>query len=412
MPSVSEPLLAGEMQPAGDDAQLDSYAEHVRNLKVYAQAKPKIALETISSTAAKLVLFCTYAAFAVGVALDLHSQLTSHKSVRLNAATCRAGTYPTPHETSSCTRPHPSEPTRGTWEAYLTDLDNLYGSIKLEAYFPNGTARANITSFTEIYYDVYVDGCYERRDCIDGDLMPVLRIDNASTSLSTDSEILSSYAEDTFKIFDIFQNQESLANKGRVRSYFIQVKFHDNGMLLDGEWDAQYIFSYYSPHATIAESSIEVVLIACTLAFGVYWGVTLYRHEPNIDNWLPEQKWLSIFLLGLLFYQNPVYIVAIFQDKPELETVYTSQILSLASQAIQFVVWLFFADGFKRQFESTLSFYLPKVIFGSLLFALSVCVWTITFPSLYGDRSPLLSVQNWDHSLQLAYITVWKNLLV
>src|SRR3546814_20955086 len=61
-------------------------------LKVYAQAKPKIALETISSTAAKLVLFCTYAAFAVGIALDLHSQFTSHKTVRLNASACRVDT--------------------------------------------------------------------------------------------------------------------------------------------------------------------------------------------------------------------------------------------------------------------------------------------------------------------------------
>ena len=99
-----------------------------------------------------------------------------------------------------------------------------------------------------------------------------------------------------------------------------------------------------------------------------------------------SQKWIVVYFVALLLYQNPIYCVLVWLEHPSASSVYASYTLDAIGQATFFTVWLFFASAIYCRIN-TIYFYTSKVLFGLLILTSNMVVLTLQFPSLVIHRS-------------------------
>jgi hypothetical protein len=136
------------------------------------------------------------------------------------------------------------------------------------------------------------------------------------------------------------------------------------------------------PKQTIRNIFVVIIMLFFLFVFGFYIYVVYTYNKQSGTSWLSEQKWLVVYFLAVLLYQNPVTIVIDFSDKSTPTSAYSSYMLDQLSQALLFVIWLLFADSIHRTTKSLSYFYFPKLFLGFLIFVVGIFILTCQFPTL------------------------------
>lgn len=305
------------------------------------------------------------------------------------------------------------------WIGYANHFKNIISvglkvkNNNITSIVYNGTTITDddIIDGVEVRYTVELFACYKNSDC--GDVRPgyideswkkVIKMTNEKIKIDHIYQIGDESASATL-LGNTFQNQESLPNKGKVRSYLMWVYYEEDINLFSGNSDnIHYKFFNINRPLRKAGNAVLVVVLFCTLVvFGLYVR-TLLRNSPNFSKTLPEQKWIIYYFVALILYQNPVYCVICWMKDPDVKSVYTAYIFDAFAQASFFVIWLLFSDGLSRK-TSYYAFYIPKYLMGLLIFATSVVVLTLQFPTInaYDERSPVEAVYNWSYNTKITF---------
>lgn len=208
-----------------------------------------------------------------------------------------------------------------------------------------------------------------------------------------------------------FQNQESLPTKGNIRSYLVIVEYFNDidiiqvNKLHDRSIDIMYQFLLISRSTSYNGNVFRGALLAITLGIMCWYVTSLYQHNPMVTSWLHERKWIVLYFIALILYQNPVYCVICWWDHVSVEWIFASYALDNLAQAAFFYVWLLFSDSLSRKFKYVL-FYFPKVTMAALLFLSEMVVIVMQFPSVNPttDRSASLAVYNWSKNTKILFI--------
>ena len=157
----------------------------------------------------------------------------------------------------------------------------------------------------------------------------------------------------------------------------------------------QYKFESIDRETNRVADGLTVTLQILTICFFAWYCNMLYTSSAETEL-LTEQYWVVFYLAALILFQNPVYCVICWLDDPGPVPVFTYYILDSLSQVAFYVIWLCFADGLKRSNWKKV-FYIPKLVFGILIFTSNVVILIYQFPTLSPsiDRNALLAVNNW-----------------
>ncbi len=172
-----------------------------------------------------------------------------------------------------------------------------------------------------------------------------------------------------------------------------------------------YKFNVVSRPSAEITNGVTVALMFVTLVVLCVYIYILYdqkkQHKVKI---LSEQKWVVVYFVLLIMFQNPVYCVIVWYQLPSAVATYASYVMDYFAQSGLFVLWLLFADSLNRKNASPWRFYLPKVFFGLAIFTTGVVILTYQFPGLLStslegsQRSPVEAVVNWSQSAQQRFI--------
>ena len=345
--------------------------------QVYALNRPRILLEQVSKRTASLVFLITYVFFVGCFGFDLSgtlrqfrdaSQILSVNQTISNPNDCvikygqKWNCYIVPTNSSNQS---------STWVGSIADVGNVI-SVSLEYYASDN--RTDSSAFT-INYDVALYACLDSTFC------PISNATKSSSFqsgidawekvltlqdqyLAVDEVAISDKSSKTYdlEIFgNTFQNQEALPINGQIIAYLVIISYNsDNLQPLNPLY---YDFSLVTRGNTpVANALLPVILFFTIITFIAYL-YALYKHNPNHEEWLAEQKWIIFYLIALILYQNPVYCVLVFLDDPTSQAVFGCYLLDCLAQASFFTIWLFFANALQRKTNYVL-FYSSKIFFG------------------------------------------------
>jgi hypothetical protein len=404
----------------GSKRKKDSLAANI-----YAHNAPKIFLETVTAKTTTLVFAVTYIAFIVGFTYDI---LTVYKGFKtservLGAKSCS--------QQNISVSQHPKADfgcsSGASWNGLVTSLENVI-SVSLAvnqnniSTILNSKNSSKLESFN-LQYDLRLWACYLPYGCKNN----FASINDYSDSAwhkvielpSQSVFIPKKIAVDNLRfqvglLPNTFQNQESIPAHGKVQSYYFEVKFHDNPSgLFTGTnvvaFSVAYSVSVLShPQFYTASGVFSCVLIF--IAFGTLVGF-VYAMSIQKRRWLSEQKWICFYLVALILFINPFYCIIIWFQYVPVEAVFAFYVSDLLGQAAFFVVWLLFADSYRRKTSSQLEFYGPKILMGLCIFATSLAVLIYQFPDIDSEgklnqRSAVQAVQNWSDALKRTFIAV------
>jgi hypothetical protein len=318
------------------------------------------------------------------------------------------------------------------WIGHVANFENVI-AVALQGKLSNitdpiynGTKIKDDDFFQDIRisYDIELYTCYKNTEC---GLPPKSSLDlSFSSSLPSFSswKLVLSELQRKFHFGDIyqldeptatiqlipttFQNQPALPDNGIVISYFVYITYHktaDQYASFVKSSNYLYRFSNVNRNTSLLIRSLLPILIFLTLMIIFGYVTALYRKYDSLREALPEQRWILYFLIALIFFQNPIYCIALWQAQPSSGVVYAVYIFDALSQAAFFSIWLFFADGLNRYF-SYYKFYLPKIGLGLLIFGTNVVVITLSFPSITStlSRSPVEAVAMWNYDTKISFI--------
>ena len=225
----------------------------------------------------------------------------------------------------------------------------------------------------------------------EGHWKKVISLDNEKINVEKYYSVEDGESSTVTLLPNTFQNQETLPTQGKVKSYLVYIHF-DQVYSTYQAWDQiTYTLRDISrPDNRSAAVALPFVMAFTLVCFVVYVHAIFKFTRGQMDRALPEQKWLIVYFVAVLCFQNPIYCAISFLESPPPVAVYCCYILDAASQAVLIVVWLLFADGLRRQSDYHY-FYPPKIAVGLCVLAASVVVLTMQFPSVNtGDhRSPV-----------------------
>jgi len=372
---------------------------------------PKITMETLSSTGFNVILLITYLSFSAAIIMYLVLDSGSHGTIQMNSGLCGSNsTKSTSNYGSaySCSIDHMPYNQTSTFVGNISNLVNLIGDIELYVFIPASKVDNSTTYFIDMGLELKGCTSQQTEDCIFQDVL----------TLKKSFELKSYYKSDGTHmyrgiLFDTFQNQEILQNNGIIEAYHINATYLNHFEIITQDNIAYYEFHYYSVYNPLLMKIMQCILCGFTMIYAIIWFSALFQDERNPFKWLRERKWLSWFLLGLMFFQNPIYCVAqwyVGYSKITGWTAYLSSLMTFAGQAIIFTVFLLLADGIAS--NNTLGFYFPKISFGLLIFLMYALMISIDFPSIFDpERSSILSVMNWPEDLQKRYAIIGSILL-
>lgn len=134
-----------------------------------------------------------------------------------------------------------------------------------------------------------------------------------------------------------------------------------------------FTFAYQHAYPLKAFRVIETFMLLVTVTAIVAWCVWLYapRKGGKSAPILMERHWLTLLLLALLLYQDPIWCLGQWAPHSvRVSAKFSSQTCVSLGQSIFFVVWLLFVDGFRRcggrGMNLRPSFVVPKMGIGVL----------------------------------------------
>ena len=348
---------------------------------------------------------------------------------------CSSSFYPSsststdPPILSSCTTTEINSPlsSKTTFSSTMSNLGSILGRIDLQIVFPNGTDYGidNSTSYVSegsgtimLPYDLELFGCGKApsTSCTGDDWLKVLVL--------TSERSLIDFAEDSFgprnyraRLFSIFQNQENIINHGWVSSYKLQVALYNNTKLLSPETSQMYFdFGYDDIQTLPVEKSFRFMFFIFNLAVLVYWLMKNFTPSThtNFKTWVEEKKWITFLLIGTVFFQNPVLIVAQFTESPSIDLAVATKCSQIFSSALLGWVFLLFSDGMAFHSKTPFQFYFPKTLLMLLYLCASLVFELLSTPIFVNTkyRSPLLSTYNWSDEMKLVDLYLGAFLLI
>ncbi len=260
----------------------------------------------------------------------------------------------------------------------------------------------------KLRYQTYVYACYEESGCNPdaGDWVRVLESNTESVQLADGYNRNSERLEITL-LGNTFQNQEALPTRSLVRSYLLVVPYSTPNLnytfLLS---NAEYEFNTIDKQSTFITDIFVVLFLIATLAVFCWYSLYLYRRHQANKEILPEQKWIVYYLAALILFQNPIYCVICWSERPNENAVFAYYIVDSLSQTSFYVIWLLFSDGLKRKLQQGWLFYLPKLAIGTMIFCANVVILCYQFPSVTVNmsRDPLLAVENWSSDTKSVFV--------
>lgn len=394
--------------------------------RLYANNAPRIFLETITARTALIIIVATYAIFILGFGLDLNTIYKSFNSnkYKILANDCDNNNDVDNNHVWGCT-------SGKNWNSSITHLENVL-SIKLRVDQSNIThilAHAN-QSFV-MTYNSYLWACYNENGCDNNFALDdsytsdpnlwqqVLFKSHQSITINLpDTQDLSNeeYTLEIELIPNTFQNQESIPTNGLVKAYHVNIQYLEDPYGLftaptTSTNDTSYL-EYISYIVDISNRDQEVVADAFTIILMFFTIVLLCFYVYVLSkqkHLLSEQKWLVVYIVLVIFIQNPVYCVIVwFDSAPRPGDAYASYVLTYIAQSGLFILWLLFADSVHRKLNSKIVFYSPKVFIGLVILICGIAILTFQFPGVTpnGNRSrnAVEAVDNWSNDLKKNFI--------
>lgn len=432
-PTLNDKLIDGNSHEQKNESTIKAN-------QAYASTAPRIMIEILTARTTALLFIFTYLAFGLGFGLDIYWTVigfnSSNRQLQSNECSYDSNGITTDYSNvtgdTGCTY-KPSN-TSSQWAGIVTNLDNII-SIELKVEIKNFTDlyqnntlvapnEVNINDIT-LKYSTLVYCCYQGEGCgrefsddvvinphawysmYDSDSQSSLGLENTYDKYtSSASAILLGYT---------FQNQEALPMRGKVRSYLLYVNFtqeltDDNeeyAIQLTNETSVEYVVNVvtrpYNPLSYVA----GILLLLATAGLLVWYVRVLNDKYSSVSKWLPEQKWIVVYLGMIVLYQNPVFCVIVWMSQAPTGWIFCSYFIDAMAQSALFSIWLLFSDGLRRKIiTSRLQFYSPKIAFGLFLFMLQIVVLAFQFCSLnpgHSDRTPVESVENWLYNTKLTF---------
>mmetsp|Transcript_16006 Transcript_16006/g.24135 ORF Transcript_16006/g.24135 Transcript_16006/m.24135 type:complete len:1161 (-) Transcript_16006:137-3619(-) len=424
--SMKENLLQNDNSIPGEPETDEDNSVVFRS---YTSNAPKIMLETISARTATIILAVTYLTFALAFLFDLRSTMNGFRSGNkfLSSASCKSqgiitGDLNADYGCTQIADDNTSLTQDVVWVGHVHGFDNII-SVALQAKYRNVTSVSlNGTTLDDdeelqditIQYDVTLYACYHDKSCGSVSSTGQESGTNHWKKVLTDTgrEVT---VGDVYNIGDdsatvqllpnTFQNQESLPDNGKVKSYLVYVTYKGTQPYFVSSSEVEYKFANINRSSYFAARVMLQFCVFCTLlTIAVYVRGLLARYK-SLAHALPEQRWLLWYMMALVLFQNPVYCVITWHSSPSPDAVYTAYFIDAFAQASFFTIWLIYADGLRRQFNYY-TFYVPKLVMGLLLFATNLVVTTLQFPSVSNDleRSPVTAVSEWSYNTKISFI--------
>lgn len=382
--------------------------------QIYATNAPKIFLEVLSARSTTFVFAITYIAFIIGFAIDIDS------------------TY------KGFTASNMISPGVGILSnSYSIEIKSLSNIISVQVSVQQRNISKLVANNTgddlTMIYDASIWACYIADGCgqnfatnrkIDQNDFwhEVVAVKSMGISIPVDSIEKNTVSVDL--IPTTFQNQESIPQRGKVRSYFLSVDYSRNpyNLFLSSpnfnlrDPNVLYTVSVFTrPATTITSGSFFVIflIIVCSTLISF-----IYVMIKQKKKWLSEQIWCVFYLIALIFAINPIFCVIIWLDNQSPLIIFIFYIFDAMGNSSFIVVWLMFADNISKKTVSKLTFYGPKILIGFATFVLTIASTIYQFPtlsplgSLNSLRSPVQAVTNWMPELLLSYTAVSIAVLV
>jgi len=419
---------------------------------------PHILLETINARTAGVIIIATYVVFLVCMIIDFNTTVGtfygSNNDIHLGSRICGARNYSL-------------QSTGGTWGCWSSlkswhgKVDNLsnillvtlnvnqqnvsrintavnYSSNSINSSSSSSSSSSSGSSTSSdpyMYYNVDLYACFQRDGCYDKftktnggsnayNWQKVLSKSGYGQNLlesSSDKNLASANTQKQPKVgytlFSIFQNQESLPTNGLVKSYYIQVNFlfeqvsflplstlggGDGEQEQDSSGSSGFTLTVASRPPSLGYNVATIFLFVLTVfILSIY---LLIMRRKAWKDWLQEQKWIAAYLIFLIMYQNPLYIIVNFNASPG--GAFAAYFFGDMAQASFLILWLCLADSINAQEMSTANFYYPKILVGLSIFLTNMIILSFQFPSFSpaSMRSPVEAVYNWNSSDKLLFI--------
>jgi hypothetical protein len=310
------------------------------------------------------------------------------------------------------------------WVGHVRHFENVI-SVALQSKYKNVTGVLLNGTYVDddatlddlkFEFDLSLYCCYHNSGCGDisvtaigksntgSDWMLVLSEKNAVVTVSDVYQVGDDSA--TIQLLsNIFQNQETLPDNGKIKSYLVFVTYRGKQPYFQSTSDITYKFANINRSSSLAAKILLQFCVFFTLAMIVLYVRALKARYTSIYHALPEQRWILLYMFALVLFQNPVYCVVVWSKDPAPEVVFSAYVLDSAAQASFFTLWLILADGWKRQL-SYYSFYLPKIAMGLLIFGTNLVMLILQFPSISPSvhRSPVVAVSMWSKDTKLSII--------
>lgn len=397
----------------------------------YSEVAPRILLETLSGRTCTLVLLTTWLAFVICFVLDVKGTLASFDGGKhvLSASPCESAEQYNPSSTGCTSLASQS------WNGSLLQLSNIV-SVGLNVYTDNITAvqekyiEYNATTIA-LEYSASIWACYLPSGCGTD-----FTYDPQNNALSTWKLVLTKSSQQILidlptlattnitLIPNTFQNQEALPTRGNIHSYFFIVKYLNDDLELFTSRNSLsstfYEVVVVSRSTNMFTETTPLVLLVVIVFTTVGYICNLATSKKKT---LSEQRWVILYLIALIFYTNPVYVILLWTSADQSaervlssSAVYVSYIFDAVGQALLFVVWLLFADSIHRKVQSFWRYYTPKLLFGIIYLLFAVVILTFQFPSIDStssqSRGAVEAAAEWPRSAQTTLITFTLGFLI
>lgn len=396
---------------------------------------PHILLETINARTAGIIIITTYVFFITCMVIDFDTTYKSfhgnNKDFHLGSRLCTATNY----SLANSNGPWGCWSSMKTWNGKIDNLSNVL-LVTLGVSRTNYTmgVALNATSDPYIFYNVNLYACYIRDGCGDR-FVPIENTKSAKTAsswqkvlfksgfsqslLESASELqlaLSNQHSLNGVFFSIFQNQESLPTNGVVKSYYVKVDFmYEQVAFISSSSQSSkepttFTMSIASRPSSLGYNVATILLFIATVF--ILMAYILIMRRKAWSEWLHEQKWLVAYLVLVIMYQNPLYIIVNFHASAG--GAFAAYFFSDLAQACFLVIWLFFADSIHVQEKSFRGFYGPKILLGIAIFLSNMIILSFQFPSFSpgSKRSPVEAVYDWQPGDKLLFIVASMTFLL
>lgn len=263
---------------------------------------PKILLETLTSSTAKILFLLNVVSFLIGFLLDLSSSLSTYTNESRSliqsdfychnissSSSMSIANVNLPRGNWGCTVAESEQSV--TWMGHVQDITNIV-AFRLSVEQKNITSNkicANNFQSGQFSTTVETYACFKSAECSSSDWMYVLTEGPDVVSFLSELDYGTRSAQLDILPYT-FQNQPSLASKGMIQSYLFFVKYSYDlplSALFDNSNHAtSYKFYYTSVPSNIGTDVTLQILLLITLFSLTYYGYELfiYRYTEQIPD--------------------------------------------------------------------------------------------------------------------------------